>query len=246
MASVPTMFSSAASSRSLTFKETSSAPKPAVDERQLEQTRLADKSRLLALFEGGKEVTPIDPRLKIKISILRSVIPTIDLIVLDMTDVERDKLLELFNMSFSLTLVTVEDTAQLVGDPQKDIYTVAFACITRTARVLKTLTQVQMLIETDQEILLRESASEIMFLRSIPHLDFENMVWTVYQNPVRHFPEGKYRFNDYELCYFRSRRRKRGMRHGYQLPCSNAYRTRCTINTWPWYLDYFPKSEKTT
>lgn len=143
-----------------------------------------DESRLIKLLNGGNKAVPLSSRLKQKMSILRPHIPIIDMIILDMNEIERERVLELFHISHGLKLLTEEEASNLVGDPRKDVYTVVFTCLSRNVRALKTLTEFQRLSEKDQEILLRGSASEIVFHRPLPHLDSQNMYLTSYINPV--------------------------------------------------------------
>ena len=83
------------------------------------------------------------------------------------------------------TILKQEDTEDLQGeDCRSAILKVTFRSIAKVVKALSSLKSKDYIGVNNQEILMKGSVSEMIFLRSIPFLDYDNRSWNFRQNPV--------------------------------------------------------------
>ena len=98
---------------------------------------------------------------------------------------EKAKIYEMLNVTMS-TILRPEDTEDLKNETNchNVLLKVTFRSIAKVVSALAGLKSKEYLGVNNQEILMKGSVSELIFLRSIPFIDDDTKSWTFRQNPV--------------------------------------------------------------
>lgn len=116
--------------------------------------------------------------------VIRPLIGLIDVHIAGLTRKEKEKIYEMLNVTMS-TILKQEDTEDLQGeDCRSAIFKVTFRSIAKVVKALSSLKSKDYIGTNNQEILMKGSVSEMIFLRSVPFLDYDNRSWSFRQNPV--------------------------------------------------------------
>lgn len=116
---------------------------------------------------------------------IKPLITYLDTQIDGLTRKEKAKVYEMLNVTFS-TLLLPDETADLVkeSDCRTAVLKTTFRAIAKVIKALTSLKSKDYIGTHNQEILMKGSASEFIFLRSIPFFDYDSRAWHFKQNPV--------------------------------------------------------------
>lgn len=116
--------------------------------------------------------------------IIKPLISLLDTQINGLTRLEKTKIHEMLNVTMSTILKTSEAEDLKNEDCKTALLKLTFRSIAKVVQALSSLKSKDYIGTHNQEILMKGSVSEVIFLRSIPFLDYETRNWNFRHNPV--------------------------------------------------------------